>query len=104
MKTANRENPNRWVTVPSIRVRGAAVQNGSRSIQWAAKQEKLQPQEMCFFLTSTFIELIRSSLFAEIRSPSLDHRSPITIDKADLVPICGLSKYLYGVSIAAFGS
>jgi hypothetical protein len=59
MKTAGRENPNRWVTVPSTRARGAAVQNRSRSIQWAAKQEKLQPQEMCFFLTSTFIELHR---------------------------------------------
>jgi hypothetical protein len=60
MKTAGRENPNRWVIVPRTRVHGAEVQNRSRSIQWAGKQEKLQPQERCFFLTSPFIELIRS--------------------------------------------
>ena len=35
---------------------GAAVQNRSCSIQWAAKQEKVQPAEMCFFLTSPFID------------------------------------------------
>ena len=60
MKTAGRENPNRWVTVPSTRVHGAAVQNRSRSIRRAGKQEKLQPKDVCFFLTSPFIELIRS--------------------------------------------
>jgi hypothetical protein len=32
-------------------------QNRSRSIKWAAKQEKFQPKEMCFFLTPPFIEL-----------------------------------------------
>jgi hypothetical protein len=52
MKTAGRENPNRWVTVPNTRVHGAEVQNRSRSIKWAGKQEKLRPQEVCFFLTS----------------------------------------------------
>ena len=52
MKTAGRENPNRWVTVPSTRVHGAEGQNRSRSIRWAGKQEKLRPQEKCFFLTS----------------------------------------------------
>jgi hypothetical protein len=26
----------------------------SRSIKWAEKQEKVQPKEMCVFLTSTF--------------------------------------------------
>src|ERR1700674_5185769 len=57
MKTANRENPNRWTTVSSTRVHGAAVQNRSRSIMGAGKQEKLRPQEVCFFLTSPFIEL-----------------------------------------------
>ena len=60
MKTAGRENPNRWGTVPGNRAYGAAGQNRSRSIKWAAKQEKFQPKEMCFFLTSTFIELPRS--------------------------------------------
>jgi hypothetical protein len=28
-------------------------------MKWAAKQEKPQPLETCFFLTSTFIELTR---------------------------------------------
>ena len=31
--------------------------NRSRSLKWAEKQENFQPKEMCFFLTSTFIEL-----------------------------------------------
>ena len=30
--------------------------NRSRSLKWAEKQENFQPKEMCFFLTSTFIE------------------------------------------------
>jgi len=60
MKTAGRENPKRWALVPSNRAHGAVGQNNSRSIKWAAKQEKFQPKEKCFFLTSTFIELIRS--------------------------------------------
>src|SRR5260370_33675405 len=56
MKTAGRENPNRWPRAPRNRAHGAAGQNRSRSIKWAAKQEKFQPQEICFFLTSNFIE------------------------------------------------
>jgi hypothetical protein len=59
MKTASRGNPNRWVGVSSNRAHGAAVQNRSCSIKWAGKQENLLPLEMCFFLTSPFIELIR---------------------------------------------
>src|SRR5271168_3814962 len=59
MKTAGRENPNRWATLASNRAPGAGGQNRSCSIQWAEKQEKSRPKEMCFFLTSTFIELIR---------------------------------------------
>jgi hypothetical protein len=58
MKTAGRENPNRWATAASNRAHGAAVQNRSRSIKWAEKQEKVQPAEKCFFLTPPFIELI----------------------------------------------
>jgi hypothetical protein len=58
MKTASRENPNHGVELPRNRALGAGGQNRSCSIQWAAKQQKFQPQEMCFFLTSTFIELI----------------------------------------------
>jgi hypothetical protein len=61
MKTAGRENPNRWGHASSNRAHGAEVQNRSCSIMWAAKQEKLQPREMCFFLTSPFIELIRTN-------------------------------------------
>jgi hypothetical protein len=46
--------------VSSNRAHGAVGQNTSRSIMWAAKQENVQPLEMCFFLTSPFIELIRT--------------------------------------------
>jgi hypothetical protein len=58
METAGRENPNRGVPWPRNRAYGAVGQNRSRSIKWAEKQEKFQPKEMCFFLTSPFIELI----------------------------------------------
>src|ERR1700686_1964734 len=61
MRTSGRENPNHGVTVPRNREHGAAGQNRSCSIKWAAKQEKFRPRERCFFLTSTFIELLRSS-------------------------------------------
>jgi hypothetical protein len=60
MKTAGRENPNHGVAVPRNRAHGAVGQNRSCSIKWAAKQEKVRPWEGCFFLTSTFIELLRS--------------------------------------------
>src|SRR5208282_5693113 len=59
MKTAGRENPNHGVALPRNRAQGAEEQNRSRSVKWAEKQEKFQPKEMCFFLTSTFIELTR---------------------------------------------
>jgi len=59
MKTADRENSIHGVTLPRNRAHGAVGQNKSLSIKWAEKQEKLQPLEMCFFLTSTFIEQIR---------------------------------------------
>jgi hypothetical protein len=60
MKTAGRENPKRRAIVPSNRALGAGGQNRSCYITWAAKQEKFQPKEKCFFLTSTFIELTRT--------------------------------------------
>jgi hypothetical protein len=60
MKTAGRRTSNRWAGVPRNRAPGAVGQNTSRSIRWAAKQEKVQPLEMCFFLTSPFIELTGS--------------------------------------------
>src|SRR5450755_2594575 len=59
MKTAGRENPNRWGNASSNRAHGAEVQNRSCSIMWAGKQEKVRPLQGCFFLTSPFIELIR---------------------------------------------
>src|ERR1700674_2326503 len=59
MKTAGRENPNRWAKVSSNRAPGAGGQNRSCSIQWAEKQENFQPSQGCFFLTSPFIELTR---------------------------------------------
>jgi hypothetical protein len=59
MKTADTENPNRWVIVPRSRAHGAEGQGKSCLYQWAAQQEKFQPREMCFSLTSSFIELSR---------------------------------------------
>jgi hypothetical protein len=67
MKTAGRENPNHGAILPHNRAHGAARQNRSRSIKWAAKQEKFQPKEMCFFLTSTFIELLGTQNGTESR-------------------------------------
>jgi hypothetical protein len=60
MKTADRENPKRWATTPGNRTNGAAGQNRSRLIKWAAKQEGLQLEGRFFLLTSTFIEQIRT--------------------------------------------
>jgi hypothetical protein len=51
MKTGGRENPNHGVALPRNRAPGAGSQNKSRSSEWAEKQEKVQPKEMCFFLT-----------------------------------------------------
>src|SRR5208337_4882520 len=70
MKTSDRENPNRWVSASSNRAPGAGGQNRSCFIQWAAKREKFQPAEECFFLTSTFIELTR-----QVRPSSSQPRS-----------------------------
>ena len=58
MKTADRENPTHGATWLRNRAHGAVGQNRTSSIEWAEKQEKFQPKEMCFFLTSPFIELI----------------------------------------------
>ena len=59
MKIAGGENPNHGVAWPRNRAHGAEEQNKSRSIKWAAKQNKFRPKGMCFFLTSPFIELTR---------------------------------------------
>ena len=62
MKTAGRENPNRWGNASTNRAHGAEVQNRSCSIMWAGKQEKVRPLQECFFLTFLFIELTRNYL------------------------------------------
>src|ERR1700681_427449 len=71
MKTAGRENPNHGATLPHNRAHGAVGQNRSRSIKWAAKQEKFGPMQECFFLTSTFIELIRWDEKAGLRRDAI---------------------------------
>jgi hypothetical protein len=62
MKTAGKENQNSCATAPSNRAHGAAGQNRSCSMKWAAKVEKFQPRERFFFLTFPFIEQTRSRL------------------------------------------
>jgi hypothetical protein len=61
MKTADRENPNRWANVSRNRAHGATGQNRPCSFKWAGKQEKFQPREMFFYLTFPFIELTSMS-------------------------------------------
>jgi len=53
MKTADKENPNRWDILVSNRAPGAGGQNRSLLNKWAAKQGNGQPLERCFLLTST---------------------------------------------------
>ena len=54
MKTAGRENPNRWAKIASNRAHGAEVQHRSCSINWAAKQEKVRADGGVFFLDFPF--------------------------------------------------
>ena len=70
MKTAGRENPNRWGNAPSNRAHGAEVQNRSCSIMRAGKQEKVRPLQECFFLTFLFIELTRHWVLRRIEARS----------------------------------
>src|ERR1700688_654758 len=60
MKTADRENPIHEAAWPRNRAHGAVGQNRTCSIERAEKQEKFRLKEMCFFLTSSFIELRRT--------------------------------------------
>src|ERR1700731_3329582 len=73
MKTAGRENPNQGVVLPRDRAHGAVGQNRSRSIKWAEKQEKFQPKDVCFFLTSPFIERVFFLDFSFYRTNQLTH-------------------------------
>jgi hypothetical protein len=85
MKTADRENPIHGATWARNRAHGAAGQNRTRSIEWAEKQEKFRPKEMCFFLTSPFIEqhgMTYTFLFARITDAFCQPVSkPITLIK-----------------------
>jgi hypothetical protein len=56
MKTAGRGNPNRWTAKLSNRAHGAAGQNRSCAIKWAAKEENFQPRDKFFSLTFPFID------------------------------------------------
>src|SRR5208283_3468782 len=85
MKTAGRENPKRWATMPRNREHGAAGQNRSCSIQWAAKQENFQPAQKCFFLTSSFIELT-GKVRAGIRLTSPSGVEPEKLSHCLLLP------------------
>jgi hypothetical protein len=62
MKTAERENQNRWAAMFSIRADGTAGQNRPCSSTWGWKQEKLQRREKYFLLTSPSIERSRERL------------------------------------------
>src|SRR5262249_49925358 len=52
-------NRNAWAT----RVFGAEGSNRSGSFTWAGKQEKLRSMQLCYFLTSPFVELTRNRPF-----------------------------------------
>src|SRR6266478_4592296 len=89
MKTAGRRTSNRWATVPSNRAPGAGGQNRSCSIQWAEKQEKLQPAQKCFFLTSTFIKpLGEEPQIAGPQCPASEHL--VRAVRTDPAPSSGL--------------
>ena len=60
MKTAERENRNRWADMFSVCANGTAVQNRPCSSTWGWKQEKLQRWGRYFLLTSPSIERLTS--------------------------------------------
>src|SRR6266576_727953 len=94
MKTAGRENPNHGVAVPRNRAHGAVGQNRSCSIKWAAKQEKVRPWEGCFFLTSTFIELIGTLLTEWLDGTSQAERNWLYLTTRGFAPIPNYPQYL----------
>jgi hypothetical protein len=105
MKTAGRENPIHGVRVPRNRAHGAVGQNRSRSIKWAAKQEKFQPEEICFFLTSPFIELIRTWLRKPIKRwffTKANEPSSVPLPQSDNVKTALTSTLISGVNIASY--
>jgi len=86
MKTADRENSNRWALLASNRAYGAVGQHKSRSIKWAAKQEKVQPTEKCFFLTSPFIELVRTNP-SSMSESAIWPKPNIAVTRGNLFPV-----------------
>ncbi len=91
MKTAGRRTPNCRASAPDNRAHGAADQNRSCSNRWAEKQEKIQPLELCFFLTSPFREQIRTwrALRCNLRvTNGIDFSQTISLMKE--CPNCGL--------------
>lgn len=64
-------DPRHTGTVPHNRAHGAAAQNRSPLIKWAAKQENVRPLEMCFFLTPAFIKLYRLRVNRDLGGNSL---------------------------------
>ena len=100
MKTAGRENPNHGVALPRNRAHGAEGQNKSCLFKWAAKQEKFQPKEVRFSLTSTFIELPmpvrhrRTSLDFPMRPTATAALGGLGISRFP----CEVSPYVHGVS------
>src|SRR5271154_2124988 len=87
MKTAGRENPNRWGNASSNRAHRAEVQNRSCSIMWAAKQEKVPPLQECFFLTSPFIEQTRQVKMNHKRNNFRLARQPTRIRRAVVLSV-----------------
>jgi len=60
MKTADRENPNRWAAILSNRARGAKARTDPAQSRGLRSKKKLQPSEVYFFLTPSFIELTKN--------------------------------------------
>ena len=87
--------------MPRNRAHGAGGQNRSCLIKWAAKQEKFQPKEMCFSLTSTFIELyVRRPLeivqgLPSGRQPARTPRSWLVAYRAPFSPINGSLRRMF---------
>src|SRR5262245_35327868 len=61
--------------MPRSRAYSAAGQNRSCSNQWAEKQEKLQPLEWCFLLTSPLIELTENAVYRDLADVVYHFRS-----------------------------
>ena len=57
MKTAGRENPNRWANCPGTPSTWRGRSEQSRSIEWAGSKKNSGRRRSVFFLTSPFIEL-----------------------------------------------